>query len=437
MSDRVDFERENVTMSESSRAGAPAEQPAGSGEATFLKGRPRTRGILGVGGLVIALGLVGAWWHQSGRESTDDAQIDGHIVPIAARVGGTVLSVKVNENDVVQPGSLLVEVDPRDYRVSLLRAEADFADAQAALAGAQAGIPITATTTASQVSSTGANVERAQAGTEAATRDVEGARARLASMQARLKEATANATRTGRDLDRMKQLIVKDEVSQQQYDAAVAAAEAAKAGVESAQAVISEATQAVSVADSRRVQAIGALTQAQADLRTAHTAPEQVTVARARAQSAAARVQQASAALEQANLNMAYTSIKAPIAGRVSKKSVEPGQVIQPGQPLLAIVPVEDIWITANFKETQLKEMRPGQRVSISVDAYGRSYAGTIDSIAAATGARFSLLPPENATGNYVKVVQRVPVKIVLDKGQDPEHLLCPGMSVVPTVYTR
>jgi membrane fusion protein, multidrug efflux system len=235
----------------------------------------------------------------------------------------------------------------------------------------------------------------------------------------------------------MKQLIAKDEVSQQQYDAAVAAADAARAMVESAQASVSEATLAVSVADSRRIQAGGTLTQADADLRTAHTAPEQVIVTKARAQSAEARVQQVKAVLDQARLNVGYTSISAPSAGRVSKKSVEPGQVIQPGQPLLAIVPLEDIWITANFKETQLKRMRPGQRASITVDAYGRSYEGRIESIAAATGARFSLLPPENATGNYVKVVQRIPVKIVLDKGQDPEHQLRPGMSVVPTVFTR
>ncbi|HEX7485307.1 MAG TPA: HlyD family secretion protein [Vicinamibacterales bacterium] len=424
-------------MSGPSQTGAPVDQPATNGIRGYLGERLSGRRLVMIGGLLVVVGVAGAWWHFSGRESTDDAQVDGHIVPIAARVGGTVLAVEVNDNQVVEAGTVLVEVDPRDYRVALQRAEADCADAQAALAAAQAGIPITSTTTASQVSSAGANVERAESGTEAATRDVEAARARLASMQARLKEANANATRTSRDLERMKQLIAKDEVSQQQYDAAVAASDAARATVESAQAAVLEATQAVSVAESRRAQSTNVLTQAQAELRTAHTAPEQVIVTKARAQSAAARVQQAQAALEQANLNMAYTTIKAPTAGRVSKKSVEPGQVIQPGQPLLAIVPVEDLWITANFKETQLKNMRPGQRVSVSVDAYGRSYDGRVESIAAATGARFSLLPPENASGNYVKVVQRIPVKIVLDKGQDPQHLLRPGMSVVPTVYAR
>jgi membrane fusion protein (multidrug efflux system) len=345
--------------------------------------------------------------------------------------------MKVDDNQVVEAGAVLVAIDQRDYQTALERARADYSDAQAALAAAQAGVPITSTTTASQMSSAGASVERAASGAEAATRDVDASRARLASIQARLKEAQANATRASRDLDRMKQLVAKDEISQLQYDAAVAAADAARATVESAQASVNESTQAVSVAESRRMQALNALTQAQAELRTARTGPEQVTVIKARAESAAARVLQARAVLDQATLNLAYTTVTAPVAGRVSKKSVEPGQVIQPGQPLLAIVPVEDIWITANFKETQLKNMRPGQPATVSVDAYGRTYEGHVDSIAAATGARFSLLPPENATGNYVKVVQRIPVKIVLDKGQDPQHLLRPGMSVIPTVHTR
>jgi membrane fusion protein, multidrug efflux system len=435
MADRVD-EREKATMSEATRAGGPAEPVSGGGMGGYLR-NGRGRGWLLVGGVLLLVVVAGVWWYLGGHESTDDAQVDGHIVPIAARVGGTVADVKVDDNQVVEAGAVLVAIDQRDYQTALERARADYSDAQAALAAAQAGVPITSTTTASQMSSAGANVERASAGAEAATRDVDASRARLASIQARLREAQANATRASRDLERMKQLVAKDEISQQQYDAAVAAADAAKATVESAQASVNEGTQAVSVAESRRMQALNALTQAQAELRTARTGPEQVTVIKARAESAAARVLQARAVLDQATLNLAYTTVKAPVAGRVSKKSVEPGQVVQAGQPLLAIVPVEDIWITANFKETQLKNMRPGQPATVSVDAYGRTYEGHVDSIAAATGARFSLLPPENATGNYVKVVQRVPVKIVLDKGQDPQHLLRPGMSVVPTVHTR
>ena len=417
---------------------APSMSRNGSGgRRGLMADRPNARRALIAAGVVAVVGILGAWWHFSGQESTDDAQVDGHIVPISARVGGTVQAVKVEDNQVVDAGAVLVEIDPKDYRIALARAEADYADAQAALAAAQAGVPITTTTTASQMSAATANVGRANAGLTASDRDIDAARARLAAAGARLKEATANATRTSRDLERMKQLIFKDEISQQQYDAAVAASDAARATVESAQAAVTEATQGIAVAESRRVQASGALEQTQADLRSARTAPEQVAVTKARAQSAAARVQQAKAALDMAQLNLEYTTVKAPSAGRVSKKSVEPGQVTQPGQPLLAIVPVEDVWITANFKETQLHRMRQGQPVSVSVDAFGRRLTGRVESVAAATGARFSLLPPENASGNYVKIVQRIPVKIVLDRGQDPEHLLRPGMSVVPTVYTR
>ncbi len=396
-----------------------------------------TRLILLVVGLVIVAAVIIAWRYFAVRESTDDAQIDGHITPISARVGGTVMTVSVDDNQMVKAGKVLVEIDPRDYRVALQRADAEFADAQAALQAARAGVPITTTTTSGAVSTAGAGVERAQAGVQVATRGVDVARARLTSAEARLREATANATRASRDLERMKQLIAKDEISQQQYDAAVSAADAARAGVDAAQATVAQAQQGVQVAESQRIQAQGALTQAQAEQRTAATAPQQVATARARESGAEARVQQAQAALEQARLNLQYTTIVAPTDGVVSKKSVEPGQVVQPGQPLLALVPLEDIWVTANFKETQLRDMRPGQYAQISVDAYGHSYNGRVQSIAAATGARFSLLPPENATGNYVKVVQRVPVKITFDKGQDPNHLLRPGMSVVVTVFTQ
>ncbi len=399
--------------------------------------RPRARLILFIVALVIIVGAIISWRYFAVRESTDDAQIDGHITPIAARVGGTVTDVNVNDNQWVKEGDILVKIDPRDYQVALQRAEAEFADAQAVFQAARVGVPITTTTTSGQVSTAGANVERAQAGLQAATRGVDVARARLASAQARLREATANATRATRDLERMKQLIAKEEISQQQYDAAVAAADAARAGVDAAQSAVVEGEQGVQVAESQRIQASGVLTQAQADLRTAHTAPQQVEASQARAQGAEARVKQAQAAREQARLNLQYTTVVAPTDGVVSKKSVEVGQVVQPGQPLLALVPLEDIWVTANFKETQLRDMRVGQSAEISVDAYGHTYRGHVQSIAAATGARFSLLPPENATGNYVKVVQRVPVKIVFEKGQDPNHLLRPGMSVVVTVFTN
>jgi membrane fusion protein (multidrug efflux system) len=399
--------------------------------------KDRLRKILAALGIAAVLGGAAWWWYARGKESTDNAQIDGHIAPVASRVAGTVLEVKVVDNQTVDAGALLVQVDARDYEVALARARADLADATAALEAARNGIPITATTTSSQVMTATAGVERSGAGVAIAGKDVDAARSRLAAAQARLREAQANETRAGRDLDRMKQLIAKDEVSQQQYDAAVAAADAARASVEGARAMVAEGEQAVSAAESRRSQSVEAARQAQADLRTAGTAPAQVAVIRARAASAEARLAQAKAILAQAELNVAYTSVRAPVAGVVSKKSVEIGQVVSPGQPLMAIVPLDKIWVTANFKETQLTDMKPGQKARIHVDTYGRQYEGHIDSIAAATGARFSLLPPENATGNYVKVVQRIPVKIVLDGPRDPERPLRPGMSVTATVHTR
>jgi membrane fusion protein (multidrug efflux system) len=399
--------------------------------------KDRLRKILATLGIAAVLGGAAWWWYARGRETTDNAQIDGHIAPVASRVAGTVLEVKVVDNQAVDAGALLVQIDARDYEVALARARADLADATAALEAARNGIPITATTTSSQVMTATAGVERSGAGVAIAGKDVDAARSRLAAAQARLREAQANETRAGRDLDRMKQLIAKDEVSQQQYDAAVAAADAARASVEGAKALVAEGEQAVSAAESRRSQSVEAARQAQADLRTAGTAPAQVAVTRARAASAEARLAQAKAILAQAELNVAYTSVRAPVAGVVSKKSVETGQVVSPGQPLMAIVPLDTVWVTANFKETQLTDMKPGQRARIHVDTYGRQYEGHIDSIAAATGARFSLLPPENATGNYVKVVQRIPVKIVLDGPRDPERPLRPGMSVTATVFTR
>ena len=397
----------------------------------------RFRVILGV--VVVLLAGAGLWWWTSqGHESTDDAQVDAHMTQIASRVGGTVLKVLVNDNQEVEAGTVLLELDPRDYQVAVDKAKAELADAEAAAIAAQSNVPITSTSTESGVSSAQSSVDQARSVIETASKEAEAARARLTAAQSRLREVEANATRARRDADRLKGLLAKDEVSQQQYEAAVAAADAQAAATDTARAQIVEAEAAIRVAESRQAQAQAGESQARAALRNAQTGPEQVTAMRARASSAQARVEQAKATLAQAELNLQYTVIKAPAKGIVSKKSVNPGQVIQPSQPLLSLVQTDEVWITANFKETQLNEMRPGQRVVVEVDAYGgREFQGKVDSIAAATGARFSLLPPENATGNFVKVVQRVPVKIVLDSGQGGDQLLRPGMSVTPTVYTR
>ena len=389
--------------------------------------------------VVIVIVAAGVWvWATSGKESTDDAQVDAHVTPIAARVGGTVLSAPVPDNQEVEAGTTLVQLDPRDYEVALEKARAELADAEAAAAAARANVPITSTTAAGRVSTARGGVAQAEAGIAEAQQGVEAARARLTTAQARLRETEANAAKAAKDVERFKALLAKDEIAQQQFDAAVAAADASRAAAESARSQVQEAEAGIRVAESRVAQAHAAEQQASSQLRSTQTAPEQLAATRARAAAAEAHVRQLQAAVKQAELNLEYATVKAPVKGILSRKSVEPGQVIQPGQPLMTVIPLDRVWITANFKETQLEDMRPGQRVKVEVDAYGgHEFNGKIESIAAATGARFSLLPPENATGNFVKVVQRVPVKIVLDAGQDAEHLLRPGMSVTPTVYTK
>ena len=391
--------------------------------------------------IVVVVLLLGGgiyYFMTVGRESTDDAQVDAHVTPIAALVGGTVAKVSVTDNQQVEAGAELVVLDPRDYDIALARAQASLADAIAEAAASHATGVITTTTATSNVSTAKGGVSQAESGAAEAEHGVAVAQARLRTAQARLKEQEANSTKATRDVERLKGLLAKDEIAQQQYDAAVASAAASEASVESAHAQVAEAEASIQAAQSRASTARAGQEQAGAELRTAETAPQQVAAVKARAEAAAAKVQLAEVAVKQAELNLQRTKVVAPISGIVSKRAVEPGQVIQPGQPLMTVIPLEKVWITANFKETQLKDMRVGQRVSVEVDAYGgREFEGKVESIAAATGSRFSLLPPDNATGNFVKVVQRVPVKIVLDSNQDPERLLRPGMSVTPTVHTR
>jgi membrane fusion protein (multidrug efflux system) len=398
-----------------------------------------TRVRIGIAVLaVVALAAGWWWWSSRNRESTDDAQVDAGVTPIAARIGGTVLRVPIVDNQHVEEGTVLVEIDPRDYEVALDRARAELADAEASAAAARADVPITATTASSNVTTAQGGVEQTASEVITAEQGVEAAKARLGTAQARQREAAAKAAKTAKDVERFKPLLAKDEISQQQYDAAVAAATVDAAAADSAAAQVVEADFEVRQAQSRLAQTKVKRQQASAELATAQTAPEQVKATKARAAAADARVMQARAVVKQAEMNLEYATVKAPTKGIVSKKSVEVGQLIQPGQALMAVIPIEHVWITANFKETQLEHIRPGQRVTIHADAYGgKTFSGKVESIAAATGARFSLLPPDNSTGNYVKVVQRIPVRISLDAGQDPEHLLRPGMSVVPTVYTN
>jgi membrane fusion protein (multidrug efflux system) len=373
----------------------------------YFRQHPRAKWIALV--VVVVLAAVGyaVWRYYSVRETTDDAQVDGHIDPISSRVAGTVKSVAVDDNQYVEAGTVLVQLDPTDFQVAVDRARAELADAQASLVAARQGVPVSSASARS-------NLETANAAVAGAHQQIDAARANLA-------QAQANYTKAASDLNRMKQLVARDEISQQQYDAAVANADAARAAVEAAQAQLA-------MMQSRE-------TEARAGLSSAQTAPHQIEATVARAGSAEAAVARAKTALQQAELNLQYATIRAPQAGIVSKRTVEPGQVVQTGQPLLAIVYISDLWATANFKETQLKKMKVGDPAQVEVDAYGSKLRGTVDSIGGATGARFSLLPPENATGNYVKVVQRVPVKVVFERGQEHDvQRLRPGMSVNVTV---
>lgn len=409
------------------RSGQPQQPPADS-EARYQRrakflGNPRAK--LGLF-FVVAVLLVAAvvlWRYFGSYESTDDAEIDGHINAVSARVSGHVVKLNVEDNQYVEEGTVLVEVDPTDYDVAVAHARADYADAQAQAAAAGINVPVTDVSTSSQVAGSQAGVANAKAG-------IAGARQQLAAAQAQVVEAAANNVKAQNDLARYKQLIDKQEISQQQYDQAVAAAESSAAGLKAAQA-------AADAAAAQIEQAQGKLLQANADLRTAQTAPQMMQVIRSRALSAQAIADRKKTDLQQAELNLQYTKIVAPVSGIVSNRTVEVGQNVQTGQEMMKIIPLEDIWVTANFKETQLRSIKAGQRAEIFVDANGKKYKGHVDSIAGASGARFSLLPPENASGNYVKVVQRIPVKIVFESGETKSHELRPGMSVVPKVWDK
>lgn len=389
----------------------------------FASRNPRFRVALIIGGIVLVVAGFFLWRYLTSYESTDDAQVDGHLNAISARVSGHVEKLLVEDNQYVQAGTPLVQIDPRDYQVAVDRAKAYYADALATAQAAQVNVPITSVSSISQESSAQADVENNRAGIAAARQQYDAANAQLA-------QAEANNVKAQADLVRYKQLVDKQEISQQQYDQAVATARASAAAVDAARASASAARQQVNQAQAK-------LAQAEANLRAARTAPQQIAMTRSRFQSAQATTERYRSELEQAELNLQYALIVAPISGIVTNRTVEVGQNVQIGQELMKIINLDDIWVTANFKETQLRNMRVGQPVTIHVDSNAKDYKGHLQSIAGASGAISSLLPPENATGNYVKVVQRIPVKITFDPGETKEHILRPGMSVEPKVWTR
>jgi membrane fusion protein, multidrug efflux system len=389
-----------------------------------LSPRQKSRRRLIILGAVVLLLMVGffLWRYLSSYESTDDAQVDVHLYPVSARISGYVIKVNVGDNQYVEKGTVLVEIDPTDYQVAVAQARANLASAEATAQSLNITVPITSVSTDSQLQFTASDVENSQAGITAAQKQ-------LVAAHAQVEEAEANDIKIQDDLHRYKLLVDKKEVAEQVYDQALAASRASTANVAAAHANEAAAQQAVEQAQSR-------LAGSQANHRSAETAPQQVSSTRSRAHAALADVDQKRAALQQAELNLQYTKIVAPVSGEVNK-TVVVGWNVQPGQQLLTVVPLEEVWVTANFKETQLRHMRVGQKADIDVDSNGRTYRGHVDSIAGATGPLFSLLPPENATGNYVKIVQRIPVKIILEPGENKDRQLRPGMNVEPHVYLQ
>jgi membrane fusion protein (multidrug efflux system) len=388
----------------------------------YARSHSRRNILIGAIVLVVLVGGLFLWRYLGSYESTDDAQVDAHLYPVSGRISGYVTKVNVDDNQYVQKGAVLVEIDPKDYEVAVESAKANLASAEATAQSLDLNVPITSVNASSQLKFTASGVEDAGAG-------IVNAENRVAAAHAQLEAAEANDVKAQDDLRRYKALLDKQEVAAQVYDQALATAKASTATVAAARDNEAAAQQAVQQARSH-------LGQSEASQRSAETGPQQVSSTRARARAAVADVQQKRAALEQAELNLRYTQIVAPISGDVNK-TVVVGMNVQPGQQLLTIVPLDEVWVTANFKETQLRQMKVGQKSEIHADSSGRIFKGHVDSIAGATGPLFSLLPPENATGNYVKIVQRIPVKIVLDPGENQDHQLRPGMNVVPDVYIR
>lgn len=387
--------------------------------------KERKRALLLAGGLALLAIGAASWYYLSSYEATDDAQVDGHLHPVSARINGTIIRVNpdVEDSHYVQAGTVLAEIDPADFQAERDRAQAEYDRLKASSSAAADDVTVTS-------SGSRGRLDLATASVTEAEESVASEKASLEAAQARLAQADANFNRAEADRGRYERLLAKHEISQSEYDRVATEAATDREAVTAARAEITAAQKRITQAQSR-------LVERKADLLAAGSAPQQIASSRAKAEAALADANRAKAQLTTAQLNLDYTKIVAPVSGVIGRKTVEAGQRVQPGQQLLTIIPLDDLWITADFKETQLRKMKPGQAVTVNADSSGLEYRGHIDSLGGATGSRFSLLPPENATGNYVKVVQRVPVRIVLDPGENRDHHLRPGMSVEAKVRLR
>jgi membrane fusion protein, multidrug efflux system len=431
MSVEIEVGLENASKVPVDRMELPLEEPP--------KGlaNPKVRLLLIAGVVVLLVAVAALYLYYHNRETTDDAQVDGHITPIGAKISGRISAVLVDDNQPVKAGQVIVKIDPRDYQAALDQAKAALSVAEEDARSAGADVPRTRENVASSNSNADAQVVGARADLAKAQSSYEQAQtADLAYAQANVEKSRANARLAQADLARYTPLMEKGEISKQQYDAAKANADASASALRADEEKLAQARRGVDIYKAQLDSAVARVSQAQAGVQAAHADVKQVSMKSADAQSKIAKVEQARAALDAAQLNLSYTDIVAPVDGVVTHKQVEPGQIVQIGQGLMVVVPLQDVWVTANFKETQLRAMKAGQRAHVKVDTYGKTFDGHVDSIAGATGAVLSLLPPENATGNYVKVVQRIPVKIVLDPLPGGQAVLRPGMNVEATVIT-
>jgi membrane fusion protein (multidrug efflux system) len=386
--------------------------------------------------LLLVAGAIAVYLHYQYRVSSDDANVDGHITAIAPKISGNVLEVAVLDNQAVKAGQVLVRIDPRDYQARVDQAKAALLEAESKLNSARVTVPMINETTLSvntgataQLADAEAEVTRSRAAWEQSTSSD------LAFAQANVTTRQASNERAQADLARMQPLVDKAEISRLQFDAYTAAARVTASELQAAQQKLASARQDAAIRKAALDAAQTKVNQAQAQVETSVANRKQVDIRKADAGTAAASVEAARASLEAAELMLGYSTIVSPIDGVVTHKSVEVGQIVQPGQGLMTVIPLQDTWVTANFKETQLADVRPGQKAEVHVDMYGQNVTGHVDSIAGATGSRLSLLPPENATGNFVKVVQRIPVKILVD--QPNGLILRPGMNVDVTIFTK
>jgi membrane fusion protein, multidrug efflux system len=424
----------------------PVEQPVktASRERLVVESTRQSRGpwprrllILGVV-VALAAGAVVMWLSSLGHVSTDDAQVDGHIIPVSAKIPGNIAEVLVDDNQQVKQGQVLVRIDPQDYQAKLDQAQAAVSVAESQAQGANAGVPLIRDTTGSSVTAAEAQLSAARADyDQAVVESQRAATADIAVARANVETAQATADHAQTDLARMKTLVEKEEISRLEYDSYASSTRVSLSQLQAAKDKLDSVIKDAETKKAGLLSAQARIAQAQAGILQAQATQMQVPVRVADASSARATIGQAHANLEAAKLDLSYTTIVAPVDGMVTRKSVEVGQVVQQGQGLLMLVPLQDVWVTANFKETQLADVRNGQRAEVKADLSGRTYPGHVDSLAAATGTRMSLLPPENATGNYVKVVQRIPVKIVLDPIQGGNQVLRPGMNIEATIFTK